>query len=58
MTYFLNDIINIKSLKNIDIYYLGYITMKNFDYVNIHNVNPFVFYYWQSRWIRWKKQWK
>ena len=27
-----------KSYKNIDIYYIGYITIKNFDYVNIHNV--------------------
>ena len=50
--YFFNDIINIKnsdsdllkidknSYKNIDIYYIGYITKKNFDYVNIHSVNP------------------
>ena len=27
--------------KNIDIYYIGYITMK--DHVNIHNVNPLFF---------------
>ena len=29
-----------KSYKNIDIHYIGYITMKDFDYVNIHSVNP------------------
>ena len=29
-----------KSYKNIDIYYIGYITMKNFDYLNIHSGNP------------------
>ena len=28
-----------KSYKNIDIYYIGYITMKKLDYRNIHNVN-------------------
>ena len=28
-----------KSYKNIDIYYIGYITMKNLDYRNIHSVN-------------------
>ena len=50
--YFFDDMINIKdfdwnslkiykkkSHKNIDIYYIGYITMKNVDYVNIHSVN-------------------
>ena len=29
-----------KSYKNIRIYYVGYITMKEFDYVNIQSVNP------------------
>ena len=30
-----------KSYKNIDIYYVGYITIKNIsDYENIHSVNP------------------
>ena len=29
-----------ESNRNIDIYYVGYITMKNLDYVNIHSVNP------------------
>ena len=29
-----------KSYKNIRIYYVGYITMKDFDYVNIQSVNP------------------
>ena len=49
---FFDDIINIKSsdsdllkiykksYKNIDISYIGYITMKNFDYVKINSVNP------------------
>ena len=51
--YFFDDIINIrnfnsnlltidkKSYKNIDIYYIGYITIKNIgDYENINSVNP------------------
>ena len=50
-TYFFDDIINIKnfdsnllkidkkSYKNIDIYYIGYITRKDFDYANIHSIN-------------------
>ena len=50
--YFFDDVINIKnfnsnllkedkkSYKSIDIYYIGYITMKDFDYGNIHSVNP------------------
>ena len=29
-----------KSYKNIGIYYVGYITMKNSDYVKINSVNP------------------
>ena len=29
-----------KSYKNIDVYYIGYITMKDSDYVNINRVNP------------------
>ena len=29
-----------KSYKNIDIYYIGYITMKDFDDVSINSVNP------------------
>ena len=29
-----------KSYKNTDIYYIGYITRKNFYYVNIHGVYP------------------
>ena len=32
-----------KSYKNINIYYIGYIAMKDFDYVNIHSVNPVYF---------------
>ena len=50
--YFFDDIINIKnfdlnllktdkkSFKNIDIYYIGYIIMKDSDYVKIDSVNP------------------
>ena len=49
--YIFDDMINIKnfdskllkidkkSYKNINIYYIGYITMKDFDYVNSHSVN-------------------
>ena len=29
-----------KSYKNIDIYDIGYITIKYLDYVNIHSANP------------------
>ena len=29
-----------KLYKNIDIHYIGYITMKDFDYVNTHSANP------------------
>ena len=50
--YFFDDMINIKdfdpnllkidkkSYKNIDIYYIGYITMKDSDYVKIKSINP------------------
>ena len=50
--YFFDDMVNIanvdptllkinkKSYKNIDIYYIGYITMKDSDYVKIKSVNP------------------
>ena len=50
--YIFDDMINIKnydrnllkidkkSYKNIAIYYIGYITMKNSDYVKINSVNP------------------
>ena len=49
--YFFDEIINIKdfdsnllkidkkSYKNIDIYYIGYITMKDFDYVKVNSVS-------------------
>ena len=53
--YFFNDMINIevfdsnilkidiKSYKNIDIYYIGYITIKKIDdYKNIYSVNFFI----------------
>ena len=51
--YFFNDIINIKnsdpnnikidesSYKNILIYYIGYVTIKDLRYVKINSVNPF-----------------
>ena len=29
-----------KAYKSIDVYYIGYITMKNSDYVEINSVNP------------------
>ena len=35
--------INKNSNKNIDIYYIEYITMKDFEYVNIHRINPLHF---------------
>ena len=50
--YFFNDMINIKnfnsslqkidkkSYRNIDIYYIGYITINISDYESINNVNP------------------
>ena len=50
--YFFDDMINItnfdpnllkidkKSYKNIDTYFIGYITMKDSDYVKIKSVNP------------------
>ena len=39
------DLINIdkKLCKNIYIYYIGYITIKYSDYVNIYSVNPLYF---------------
>ena len=52
MYYFFDDMINIKNFdpnllkidkklyKNIDIYYTGYITMKDSEYVKIKSVNP------------------
>ena len=53
--YLFNDMIRIKDLnpdlinidkklcKNIDIYYIGYITIKYSDYVNIYSLNPLYF---------------
>ena len=29
-----------KSYRNVDIYYIEYITMKDFDFVKINSVNP------------------
>ena len=51
--YFFNDIINIKNFdsdnikldekpyRNIFIYYIGYVKIKDFKYVKINSVNPF-----------------
>ena len=59
--YFFDDTINVKdfhsnllkieknSYKNIDTYYIRYITMKDSDYVKISSVNPL--YLIKSRWI-------
>ena len=40
--YFDSNLLKIdkKSYKNIDTCYIAYITRKDFDYVNIHSVNP------------------
>ena len=55
--YFFDDMINIKGFdsnllkinkksdKNIDIYYIGYITMKDSDYAKINSVNPLYLIY-------------
>ena len=55
--YFLDDIINIKtfdpillkidqkSYENLDIYYIGYMTMKDSEYVKINRVKSFVLNY-------------
>ena len=52
--YFYNDIVDLKDFdekflkigKNIDIYYIGYITiLKIDDYESIYSVNPFLFAY-------------
>ena len=52
--YFFDNMINIKDFdpsllkidkkpyKNIGIYYIGYITMKDFDYLKINSVNPLI----------------
>ena len=41
-TYFNSNLLKIdkKSNKNIDVYYIGYITIKDTYYVNIDSVNP------------------
>ena len=55
--YFLDDMINIKtfdpillkidqkSYENLDIYYIGYMTMKDSEYVKINRVKSFVLNY-------------
>ena len=68
--YFYNDIIDLKdfeldllkidkeSYKNIDIYYIGYITIKTIDnYENIYTVNPlFMCINHTSGYIEWKNE--
>ena len=61
--YFFNDIINIKhfnpnniktyekSYKNILIYYIGHVTIKDSKYVKIYIANPFVTYFQKRKWI-------
>ena len=61
--YFFNDIINVrnfdrnkikaeeKSYKNILIYYIRYVTIKDLKYVKINSVN---LYYQQNEWILWR----
>ena len=69
--YFLNDMININnsdsnilkidknSYKNIDTYYIGYITIKNIsDYENIHSVNPLYFIIGKVEGYIEEKKWK
>ena len=69
--YFLNDMINInnfdsdilkidkKSYKNIDTYYIGYITIKYIsDYENIHCVNPLYFIIGKVEGYIEEKKWK
>ena len=61
--YYFNDIIDIKDFqsnllkidkkqyKDIDIYYIGYITIKNFgDCENIHSVNPLYLIIYSTTW--------
>ena len=61
--YYFNDIINIKDFhsnllkidkkqyKDIDIYYIGYITIKNFeDCENIHSINPLYLIIYSATW--------
>ena len=48
-----------KSNKDIDISYIGYITIKKADdYENIYSVNLFVFDNWWSRWTYWRQKWE
>ena len=46
-----NTEIDEKSYKNIPIYYIRYVTIKDSKYVAINNVNPFLLYFQQSEWI-------
>ena len=69
-SYFFNDInienfnpnllkIEKKSYKNIDIYYIGYITIKHIgDYESIHSVNPLYFIVGEVDEYIEKKKWK
>ena len=68
--YFFDDITDIKnfhsnllkidrkSYKNIDIYYIGYITIKKFsDYENIHSVNPLYLIFHSAKGYFKEKKW-
>ena len=68
--YFFDDMINIKdfdpnllkidkkSYKNIDIYYIGYITLKDSYYVKINSVNPFYLIISEADGYIKEKKWK
>ena len=47
-----------KSYKNIAIYYIGYITMKNSDYVKINSVNPLYIIIGEADGYIKEKKWK
>ena len=68
--YFFDDITDIKnfhsnllkidrkSYKNIDIYYIGYITIKKFsDYENIHSVHPLYLIFHSAKGYFKEKKW-
>ena len=66
--YFFNDMINIKdfdpnllkidksSYRNIDIYYIGYITIKDSYYLKINSVNPLYLIIWSGKWKQWSTE--
>ena len=46
------NVIQIK-LKKMNIYYIGYMTVKDWKYLRINSVNTSLPYYQQSKWILW-----